>query len=83
MALGRDIARNMLIDNIHQAMDHGKLTGVLFIDLQKAYYTVDHSIIRKRLPFMDSMVQNFPGLKAILRTDTNMFSMAFRSHHVN
>ena len=32
-------------------MDQGKLTGAIFIDLQNAFYTVDHSMLLSKLPF--------------------------------
>ena len=32
-------------------MDQGKLTGAVFIDLQKAFDTVEHSVLLSKLPF--------------------------------
>ena len=32
-------------------MDQGKLTGAAFIDLQKAFDTVEHSVLLSKLPF--------------------------------
>ena len=35
----------MFTDKILSAMDKGQLTGAVFIDLTKAFDTVDHSIL--------------------------------------
>ena len=40
-----EIAITLLTDNIRRAMDNGKLTGAVFVDLQKALTTVEHSVI--------------------------------------
>ena len=41
----------LFTDQIRQAIDQGKLTGAVFIDLQKAFDTVEHSILLSKLPF--------------------------------
>ena len=38
-----------LVENITNAMDNGKLTISVFIDLKKAFDTVDHSILVTKL----------------------------------
>ena len=45
-----ELAVNLLTDNIHRAMDRGELTGAVFIDLQKVFDTVEHSILLSKLP---------------------------------
>ena len=55
-----------LTDNIRRAMDHGRLTGAMFVNLQKAFDTVEHSVILKKLPYYGiSGAEFFSGLKAI------------------
>ena len=46
-----ELAVTLLTDNIRRAMDHGKLTGAVFVHLQKAFDTVEHSVILKKLPY--------------------------------
>ena len=41
----------LFTDQIRQAMDQGKLTGAVFIDLQKALEAVEHSILLSKLPY--------------------------------
>ncbi len=36
-------------DKILNAMDHGKLTGVIYLDLKKAFDTVDHDLLLQKL----------------------------------
>ena len=38
-----EIATVSFLDEIHEAMDRGNLTGALFVDLSKAFGTVSHS----------------------------------------
>lgn len=40
-----------LADNIRKNMDDGKLTGALFMDLRKAFDTVNHGCLLQKLPY--------------------------------
>lgn len=46
-----ELAATLFKDRILLAMDQGKLTGAVFIDLQKAFDTVEHSALLSKLPF--------------------------------
>ena len=46
-----ELAVTLFTDRIRLAMDQGKLTGAVFIDLQKAFDTVEHSVLLSKLPF--------------------------------
>ena len=46
-----ELAVTLLTDNIRRAMDHGKLTGAVFVDLHKAFDAVEHSVIPQKLPY--------------------------------
>ena len=43
-------AVTILVDSIRQNMDRGLMTGAVFLDLRKAFDTVDHSRIISKLP---------------------------------
>ena len=40
-----------MCDNWYENMDNGKLTGVVFIDIRKAFDSIDHDILLKKLAY--------------------------------
>ena len=40
---------NDLTNECLQALDHGEMTGTVFLDLSKAFHCVDHKIILEKL----------------------------------
>lgn len=51
----------------------GNIVTALFIDLAKAFGTVDHSILLRRLHLMEYKGQNTNGLNHIHLTDTRLY----------
>ena len=45
-----ELAATLFVDNIRANMDKGELTGVVYIDLSKAFDTISHSSIISKLP---------------------------------
>ena len=46
-----ELAVTEFTDSIRRSIDQGKMTGAVFIDLQNAFDTVEHSILLKKLPY--------------------------------
>jgi hypothetical protein len=40
-----------MCDNWYESMDNGKLTGVVFLDIRKAFDSIDHVILLEKLAF--------------------------------
>ena len=45
-----DFCRFYLIEKIFKGFDSGLLTGIILIDLQKAFDTIDHNILLLKMP---------------------------------
>ena len=45
-----ELAVTAFTDNIRCAIDQGKMTGAVFIDLRKAFDTVEHKVLLSKLP---------------------------------
>ena len=61
-------------------MDLGKLIGVVFIDLKKAFYTVDHDIICQKLECYDIQGRNYCGLDPISPIGSNLLGLTVLTH---
>ena len=44
-----ETAVTFFVDNIHRNMDNGLITGAVFIDLKKAFDTIDHHLLLNKL----------------------------------
>ena len=56
-------AVNLFSNCIRQGMDRGLLTGAVFVDLRKAYDTVDHSRVLSKLPLYGINVSIYPYME--------------------
>ena len=45
-----ELAVTLFTDNIRRAIDSGKMTGAVFIDLRRAFDTVEHKVLLSKLP---------------------------------
>ncbi len=56
-----------LLDVIYKNIDAGKLTGVVFLDLKKAFDTVDHNILINKLISMNVHEDSLPWFRNYLK----------------
>ena len=62
-------------DDWYSDMDEGPLTGLISIDLKKAFDTVDHEILVKNSSIMEFWVRNYRGLNLTLATENNIVEL--------
>ena len=64
------LAIMMLVDKIMEALDQGESVVGVFLDFSKAFDTVDHNILLKKMN-MEYVVLNWNGLKIICQIECN------------
>ena len=47
-----DFCLSYLTDSISSGFEKGLMTGMILIDLQKAFDTIDHEILIKKMPYL-------------------------------
>ena len=57
-----DTCLSYLTDKILTGFDSGLLTGMILIDLQKAFDTINHDILLKKCLWLDFLVNPLHGL---------------------
>ena len=61
-----ELACNLLVDDIRKNIDNGLLTGVIYLDLSKAFDTVSDSYLLSKLPFYGINGNEFTWFKNYL-----------------
>ena len=78
MVLENGIQLNLQVflcaDSILRSMDQGMLTGSVFIDLKKAFDTVDHDLIIEKLFRYVYGIRNYCGSGTIFMIEVKSFS---------
>ena len=55
-----------MCDNWFENMDNGNLTGVVFLDIRKAFDLIDHSILLENFEFYGDSERELTWFKAYL-----------------
>ena len=63
-----DFCLSYLTDNISSGFEKGLLTGMILIDLQKAFDTIDHEILIKKMPYLGFSNQSIKWFQSYIST---------------
>ena len=69
-----ELACNLLVYHIRKNIDNGLLTGVIYLDLSKAFDTVSHSYLLSKLPSYGISGNEFAWFENNLKTRSSMYS---------
>ena len=62
-----------MVDRISQYLDNGKLPITVYLDLSKAFDTINHEILLKKLKYYGLQTPPWNGLKVICIIDNSMY----------
>ena len=65
------LALIQMCDDWSDNMDKGRLTGVLFLDIRKAFHSVDHSILLEKVQFYGVADRELMWIKSYLTAGNN------------
>ena len=68
-----------LAEDIRKNLDEENIGCGIFVDLQKAFDTVEHDVLLAELNIMVSMVLQMSGLDPAYPTESNMFQLIVMS----
>ena len=71
--MSTSLALMELTEEITTALDDKKVTAGVFIDLKKAFDTINHNLLLKKLAHMGLEVLLINGLLVICQTGSSMF----------
>ena len=79
----KDTCLSYLHDKITKGFDSGLLTGMVLIDLQKAFNTIDQNILIKKMPFLGSTDETIKWCTSYLsnRNLLSVWKMHIRIKH--
>ena len=78
MALDKNIKQfmsSLALEKIRKNLDEGNIGCGIFVDLQKAFDTVEHDILYQSLNITVYLVLLMNGLNLISQTENNMFQL--------
>ena len=64
-----------LVEEITASLDNTKYAIGIFVDLKKAFDTVNHNILAKNYTFMAFVVLHINGLRVTWKTEVNLFTI--------
>ena len=64
-----------LADTIRRNIDLGQMTGAVYIDLRKAFDTVDHNLLLRKLSYIGGRTVSLTGLWTIYEIELKLWTI--------
>jgi retron-type reverse transcriptase len=71
-----------LVNKITSAIDHKEITVGVFLDLAKAFDTIDHAILLAKLDHYGIRRQALQWIRSYFHAINNMYNIKKLSHHI-